>query len=238
MKPPSRCQPFPMRRRGRSGAAVLATGAPHGAIRGGAPCTGRYARGATLIEVLIAILVLAVGILGLMGLQINGKRTNYEALQRSAAVDLAQDMINRMRANPNVAPTVTFLDTNYDTGTTYTGGGVGGGQVATPPTDCAAAGAACTPTQLAAYDLAAWEAQLDDAVTSNGLINPTGCIDVDLSAAEGSLVTVTVAWESRIDLDQTALLARMPVDCGGTDKYGTGNTRRQAVVIATFLANR
>ena len=79
------------------------------------------ARGATLIEVLIAVLVLAVGILGLMGLQINGKRTNYAALQRSAAVSLAQDMINRMRANSNVALTGTFLDANYDTGS-YTGG--------------------------------------------------------------------------------------------------------------------
>ena len=200
------------------------------------PPAGHGNRGATLIEVLIAMLVLAVGILGLMGLQINGKRTNYEALQRSAAVGLAQDMINRMRANPNVAPTVTFLDTNYDTGTTYTGGGVGGGQITTAPTDCATT--TCSPIQLAAYDLWAWENTLDDAVTSNGLVNPTGCIDVDTSAADGSLVTVTVAWESRIDLDQTALLARMPVDCGGTDKYGTGNTRRQAVVIATFLANR
>ncbi|MGB5146969.1 MAG: type IV pilus modification protein PilV [Porticoccaceae bacterium] len=200
-------------------------------------CRSR-ARGATLIEVLIAVLVLAVGILGLMGLQINGKRTNYAALQRSAAVSLAQDMMNRMRANPNVAPTVTFLDTNYDTGS-YTGDGVGGGTITTTPKDCAVVDAACSPTQLAAYDLWAWEKQLDDAVTSNGLINPTGCIDVDLSAADGSLVTVIVAWESKIDLDQTALVARMPagMNCGA-GKYGTGDTRRQAVFSTTFLANR
>lgn len=194
------------------------------------------ARGATLIEVLIAVLVLAVGILGLMGLQINGKRTNYEALQRSAAVSLAQDMMNRMRANPNVAPTITFLDTNYDTTTLgFVGGGVGGGQITTAPTDCAAT--ACATTELAAYDLWAWENKLDDAVTSNGLINATGCIDVDLSAADGSLVTVMVAWESKIDLDQTALLARMPIACGA-GKYGTGDARRQAVITTTFLANR
>lgn len=198
---------------------------------------GHRNRGATLIEVLISMLVLAVGILGLMGLQINGKRTTYEALQRSAAVSLAQDMVNRMRANPNVAPTVTFLDDNYDTGGTYTGGGVGGKQIADPgPDDCAVA---CMPVDLAAYDLAAWEAQLDDAVTSNGLVNPTGCIDVDTSAADGSLVTVMVAWESRVDLDQEPLIARMPdaLECGA-GKYGTDDSRRQAVVISTFLANR
>jgi type IV pilus assembly protein PilV len=204
-----------------------------------AAAAGHRNRGATLIEVLISMLVLAVGILGLMGLQINGKRTTYEALQRSAAVSLAQDMVNRMRANPNVAPTITFLDDNYDTAGAYTGDGVGGGQVASPPTDCAAAAAACTPAQLAAYDLAAWEAQLDDAVTSNGLVNPTGCIDVDTSAADGSLVTLMVAWESRVELDQTQLIARMPdtLECGA-GKYGTDDSRRQAVVISTFLANR
>ena len=198
----------------------------------------RQMQGATLIEVLIAMLVLAVGILGLMALQINGKRANYEALQRSAAVSLAQDMMNRMRANPNVGLTgTTFLQTNYDTTTLgYTGGGVGGGKISTAPTDCTST--TCSTTQLAAYDLWAWEKKLDDAVTSNGLINPTGCISVDTSAADGSLITVILAWESKIDLDQTALVARMPVDCGGTDKYGTGNTRRQAVVTTTFLANR
>lgn len=201
----------------------------------------RQSRGATLIEVLIAVLVLAVGILGLMGLQINGKRTTYEALQRSAAVNLAQDMMNRMRTNPNVTADKIFLDTNYDTGTAYSasGKGVGGGHVSTPGKDCAAVDAGCTRTELADFDLANWEAQLDDAVTSNGLVNPTGCIDVDTTVTNGSLITVMVAWESRVDLDQTQLVARMPaaLECGD-GKYGTDDLRRQAVVISTFLANR
>lgn len=197
------------------------------------------ARGATLIEVLIAVLVLAVGILGLMGLQINGKRTNYEALQRSAAVSLAQDMMNRIRANPNRASAAAFLDTNYDTGTAYSsyGGGVGGDHVPDLMTDCAAADAGCSPEDLADFDLKTWETRLDAAAAGDGLINPTGCIDVDLTETDGSLVTVMVAWESKIDLDQTALLARMPIACGA-GKYGTGDARRQAVITTTFLANR
>ncbi|MBI2784391.1 MAG: type IV pilus modification protein PilV [Gammaproteobacteria bacterium] len=204
---------------------------------------GRAARsrsgGATLIEVLIAVLVLAVGILGLMGLQINGKRTNYEALQRSAAVSLAQDMMNRIRANPNSASDTAFLDTNYDTTALgYAGGGVGGNQITASPPDCVTAGVICSRQQLAVFDLATWEMRLDAAAAGDGLVNPTGCIDVDTSAADGSLVTVIVAWESKVDLDQTTLVARMPVDCGGAGKYGTGNTRRQAVISTTFLANR
>lgn len=49
----------------------------------------RRQAGATLIEVMIAVLILAVGILGLMTLQINGKRATYQALQRGAATTLA-----------------------------------------------------------------------------------------------------------------------------------------------------
>ncbi len=232
-------------------AAVFSVARPGPLLRRRAEA-GRAARsrsgGATLIEVLIAVLVLAVGILGLMGLQINGKRTNYEALQRSAAVSLAQDMMNRIRANPSVATGGAVLNNNYDTGDStlhsFTAGGVGGGQITTAPTNCATTTATCSSADLAAYDLWAWEKKLDDAVTSNGLINPTGCIDVDnTTATDGSMVTVMVAWESKIDLDQTALLARMPtgLKCGGDSsgtKYGTGNTRRQAVIIATFMANR
>jgi len=203
------------------------------------PPAGHGNRGATLIEVLIAILVLAVGILGLMGLQINGKRTTYEALQRSMAVGLAQDMMNRLRANPNTVTNKSFLADSYGTAS-YTGGGVGGGQVSAPGKDCAADGAGCTRTELAAFDLAAWEAQLDDA-TRTGLVNPTGCvhIDTDPGIVNGSSVTVMVAWESRVDLDQTQLVARMPaaLECGA-GKYGTDDLRRQAVVISTFLANR
>lgn len=58
--------------------------------------------GFTLIEVMIALLVLAVGLISLAGLQAGGIRAGHQALVRSIAVQHAGDILDRMRANrPN-----------------------------------------------------------------------------------------------------------------------------------------
>jgi type IV pilus assembly protein PilV len=57
-------------------------------------------RGFTLTEVLIAVLVLAVGLLGLAGLQLAGMKSNHSAYLRSQATIVAYDLLDRMRADP------------------------------------------------------------------------------------------------------------------------------------------
>lgn len=59
----------------------------------------RTQQGTTLIEVLIAVVILAVGLLGMAGLQATSVRTNQGAYYRSQASILANDMADRMRAN-------------------------------------------------------------------------------------------------------------------------------------------
>ncbi|HCJ29231.1 MAG TPA: type IV pilus modification protein PilV [Pseudomonas sp.] len=56
-------------------------------------------RGATLIEVLVAMLVLSVGLLGLAGMQMTALQSNQSAYYRSQATVLAYDIMDRMRAN-------------------------------------------------------------------------------------------------------------------------------------------
>ena len=56
-------------------------------------------RGATLIEVLVAMLVLSVGLLGLAGMQMTALKSNQSAYYRSQATVLAYDIMDRMRAN-------------------------------------------------------------------------------------------------------------------------------------------
>ncbi len=64
----------------------------------------RRESGFSLIEVLIALLVLSIGLLGLAALQAQGLRFNHDALVRTHATNLAYDIVDRMRANrPNVA---------------------------------------------------------------------------------------------------------------------------------------
>lgn len=66
-------------------------------------------RGATLIEVLIAILILSIGLLGLAGLQVTSVQSNYSAYYRSQATLLAYDLADRMRANRTAALGTTYV---------------------------------------------------------------------------------------------------------------------------------
>ncbi len=66
-------------------------------------------RGFTLIEVLVSMIILAVGLLGIAGLQAMGLRNNQSALLRSQATLCAYDMSDRMRTNSQ-----GFSADNYD----------------------------------------------------------------------------------------------------------------------------
>lgn len=66
-------------------------------------------RGFTLIEVLIAVLVLSIGLLGLAALQATGMKNNHSAHLQSQAIVAAYDIVDRMRANRSAA-----LNNEYD----------------------------------------------------------------------------------------------------------------------------
>ncbi|WP_078118297.1 type IV pilus modification protein PilV [Thiosocius teredinicola] len=55
--------------------------------------------GFTLLEVLVAMIVLSIGLLGLSGLQTTSVRSNHSAFLRSQATTLSMDIMDRMRAN-------------------------------------------------------------------------------------------------------------------------------------------
>jgi prepilin-type N-terminal cleavage/methylation domain-containing protein len=57
-------------------------------------------RGMSLIEVLVALVILSVGLLGIAQVLIHGMRVSHAALLRTHAVNLVADMSDRIRANP------------------------------------------------------------------------------------------------------------------------------------------
>lgn len=59
------------------------------------------ASGFTLIEALVALLVSAIGILGMLALQSRAQQSQLEAVQRVQAIALMEEIVNRMRANPD-----------------------------------------------------------------------------------------------------------------------------------------
>lgn len=64
---------------------------------------GSRTRGVSLIEVLVALLILSVGLLGLAGLQTASLQYNHSASLRTQANNFAYDMADRMRVNRNAA---------------------------------------------------------------------------------------------------------------------------------------
>lgn len=68
-------------------------------------------RGFTLVEILIALVVLSIGLLGLAALQLMSLRSNHGSAMRSQATFLAYDIVDRMRANRSAA-----LDGAYNIG--------------------------------------------------------------------------------------------------------------------------
>jgi type IV pilus assembly protein PilV len=98
--------------------------------------------GFTLVEVMVAVLILAIGLLGMAGLQVAGLRNNHSAYLRSQATQLAYDMADRMRANPQ-----GVVNSHYDNQT-----------APTTPADCE--GGPCDSAQMAGYDLAKWNDEL------------------------------------------------------------------------------
>ena len=175
--------------------------------------------GIGMIEVMVAGLVFALGVLGLSSMQMKAKRTSYDALQRSLATSLARDMVARMSSNPTALDSyaaIAFL------------GGVTNG--AEPAPNCKTA--ECTAAELAGHDLWEWEQALEGAseisnnANTGGLTQPTGCIENN-----NGLVTITVAWEG---FDGKTNPGRST--CGeGRGLYGANNVNRKIVVLDTFI---
>lgn len=183
-----------------------------------------------MIETMIAVFVLSIGLLAIAGLQLNAKRASHQAWQRTLAVSLANDVLERIRMNPGEAAA-------YHTGTGSNG--LGGGSITSAPTDCATT--SCTPAESAAWDLWQWEQRLDGATVTDdggnslgGLIEPRGCIVFD-DAGGGMVNTgslrVIVTWRGTVETSDA--VASGGVVCG-TGTAGSDASRRQ-VSLTTYV---
>ena len=186
-------------------------------------------RGFTMVEVMITVLILAVGMLAIAGLQMTAKRSGQQAWQRSLAILLADNMIERIRANPAAVE-------DYHTG--LGDGALGGGSIDEEPTDCAAG--ECSAQEMAEWDLWNWERRLDGAAIQDaddndagGLIEPHGCIvfeEAGAAAPNTGRLRVVVSWRGLTD---TADAVQAGDACGEAEA-GTLASRRQ-VVVNTYV---
>lgn len=102
----------------------------------------RAQRGFSMIEVLVTMMIIALALLGAAGLQANALRINKGGQSRTQAVFLAADLAERLEANRVGAVAGVYAVANSST-----------------PSDSGSAcdSSACTPSQLADFDLSKWE---------------------------------------------------------------------------------
>ena len=185
-------------------------------------------QGVSLLEVVVAVFILAVGVLGVAGLQVTSKRGNYESVQRTTATYLAQDLLERMRAN------VANLGV-------YTNAGAGrvialGEDDALTETDCSSA--SCDGAGLAMYDLVEFSralagvAELQGAAETGGLVAPTVCITGP--ATRPGFITVAVAWRGMTALSNPGIDA-CGAESGRYDAEAGTDVLRRVLVVNAYV---
>ena len=137
-------------------------------------------RGFTLVEMLVALVVLSVGMLGIAGLFTVSLRSGGSAIQRMQAVNLAADMADRIRANRRA-------------GTAYTAAATATG---TDKNCIGASAVVCTTADMAATDIYVWKKAITAAFKGG-----TATGQVDYAAATlptlPATYTITVSWKEQ-----------------------------------------
>lgn len=204
-------------------------------------CACGHARGISLIEVLVSLVILSLGVLSVVALQLVSKRNNTDAGQRTVAAQVVYDIIARMRANSTQTTLAAYL-----TGVEPVGRNTRGD---TKPSPVCETGSPCTAAELIAHDLWVWEQALDGAAETvaagktGGLVLPTGCIaqTTDDGGGDG-IYTITIAWRGAVPIPDsrtgTAQCGRVGQPGNSSGLYGAQDEFRRSISIPAYITAR
>ena len=174
--------------------------------------------GVGMVEVLVALLLLAVGVLGFTALQLRAVSATSEAMNNVQAMSLARDLTERMRANRTASGT---YQTNLNAPT----------QAATSSPACLSS-TNCTSAQMANYDTA----QVITKANSAGLtIKMPNCPNMTTTTGAGASAVTTgsnracvyVAWGKTNPIDSTT-------DTTACTNNGTYNADTTCIVMEAY----
>ncbi len=152
------------------------------------------------MEVLVALAVLSIGLLGMAGMQLFSMKSSHGAYLQSQASFFAYDLIDKIRANP-----VGFSNGNYDSAYASIPGS---------PSNCQTTTATCTPIQLASFELAQWKCALGSYENNPACVAPFNMTSVlpngdGRVVRNGNDVTVTVQWQQGSITDSIMIMAEL-----------------------------
>jgi len=145
--------------------------------------------GFTLVEVLVSLVILAIGLLGIAKLMLFSSHSNDSAYLRSQATALAYEILDDMRANRQEA----IIPQTYNTPAAV--------PAVAPGVLCVGV-VACTTTQVALYDLYQWGLHLNansGVAPPGALPNGQGSVTAVTSGAQPqTTVTIIVSWNDSV----------------------------------------
>jgi type IV pilus assembly protein PilV len=134
----------------------------------------KTSKGFSLVEVLIALIIMSVGMLGIAGLYVQSMQAGRTSMLRHHAVNLASDIADRIRANP-MAGAAYIASTGADN-------------------NCVAQNVDCSIAQMAAHDIFLWQAQAAEFLPA--MADGTQQVIVAYNAAATPpTYTITVRWD-------------------------------------------
>lgn len=141
-------------------------------------------KGFTLVEILVSVLILAIGLLGLASLQLFSLQQNVSANNRSVATMKAFEIADKMMANSNSLNSYVVS--------------------AGAPASASACSSDCSPASMAAYDLAEWKCSLgrwneEGACTDLGITGPLPLGDGTITSDGNNFFTITITWDDEKD---------------------------------------
>jgi len=174
-----------------------------------------------LIEAMVTAFIMAIGLLAVVAMQGMAKQSGFEAQQRTLALLLAEEMVERMH-----------IDAAAWLAQGAVSGAVGTGNTPSTPSCANSDGtlSGCDNSGLVQQDVYFWHLDLLNSGDSgsSGLEQPVGCYALTV----GGELTVVVSWISRQPLaTHTNPPAGIPSDC-----TGSSNKRRQ-LVTSSWIAS-
>jgi len=132
-----------------------------------------HTKGFTILEVMIALVIFSIGMIGLAGLQGISLQNNQIAYSRTIATQYAYDLADRIRNNPNG---------------TYSTASIPGSQ----PTLCITSANNCSPSAMAQFDMWEWKSAIEDK--NSNLNSPQMFI-----TPAGGNITISIGWNENRD---------------------------------------
>jgi len=174
--------------------------------------TNKYAKGLSLIEILVTVVVLSIGLLGIAGMQAQGVSYSHDSYARSQANMLANELLERMHANPDGVENGDYKDATNNAALNCSAAANDPGHPANAAPDCLGAGAGdvCTVTELAQLDYFRIRCgqfvggAVNDFLGGAEHLLPNGSIEIDcvdanagdgIACTDDDTRTVTITWQ-------------------------------------------